>query len=114
MAETNFSLDQGSDFKRLITIKDGAGVPVNLTGRTFAGAAKKDYRAVSASFVLSLNVLDQALFPGQIELTVSAESTRELKIFEASPYLYDIKQIIAGDESILLYGKIFVLPRVTK
>lgn len=114
MAETNFSLDQGSDFKRRITIKDSEDVVVNLTGRTFSGAAKKDYRSPANSFSLTITILDQTSLTGQVELTVPAEDTRDLKIFEPTVYLYDIKQTVSGEESILLYGKMTVSPRVNK
>lgn len=114
MAETNFSLDQGSDFKRRITIKDSDNSALNLTGRTFSGAAKKDYRTPENAFSLNITILDQTSFTGQVELTVLAEDTRDLSIFESTPYLYDIKQTVSGEESILLYGKMTVNPRVSK
>lgn len=114
MTETNFYVDQGSDFKRSITIKDSSGETIDLSGRVFLGAAKKDYRSSSISFHLTLTLLDQTLFPGQLDFTIAAEYTRKLKVFEAVPFIYDIKQVLPGEESILLFGKIYVVPRVTK
>jgi hypothetical protein len=114
MATLNLLADQGSDFLRTITIKDDDGNPLDLTGRTYEGAAKFDYRLPSPSFEFTITLKNQTTNPGEITFLIPASETRDLRIFEATKYFYDVKEVNGSLETLLFSGVITLNPRVTK
>lgn len=114
MADLDFTINQGTDFRRLIRIKHENRTPMDLTGREFVGAVKESYRSIKAVFKLDLRIADQSLEMGDLHLHIPASKTRNLRLNEPTEYYYDIKQILDDEETIILAGRIVVIPRVTR
>ena len=114
MDEINFNVDQGADFRRLIRLKDESRNAIDLSGRIFVGGVKQNFRSNKILFTIELLVQDQVEFPGEIHLRIYADDTRNLRISDPTEFHYDIKQIKSSEETIILAGKIVVVPRVSK
>jgi hypothetical protein len=111
--EINFTVDQGADFRRIIRLKDEQRQPINIIGRTYYGAVKQNFRSTKNLFEISLTVSDETL-TGEIHLHITADHTRNLRISDPTEFFYDIKQFKSSEETIILAGKIIVIPRATK
>jgi hypothetical protein len=107
-------VDQGSDFRRLIKIKNEARELIDISDRVFIGGVKQDYRSTKSLFEISLEISDQETNRGELHLHIAANETRDLRISAPTEYYYDIKQIKDDEETILLSGKLVVVPRVNK
>lgn len=114
---TKFEINQGEDFLRLITIKNDAGVPINLTGHQFRGQGRKKYSdtgtpPISFSFVIDA---DQTANPGQVHMILSAANTAAILISATTVYLYDVEMVDADNKvTRILEGTLVLRPEVTK
>jgi len=106
-------IDQGSDFRRLLKIKNPEGVALDISDRTFTAIVKENYSKKKFLTWIELEKTDQELSPGELHLFISSERTRSLRITDPTIYFYDIKQFFGGEETILISGKIIIQPRAT-
>lgn len=124
MAAANLDLliEQGTTFKRTITVKNSLDVAVDLTGSTFRGQIRKtpSSQTVAATFVCTL--LNQITDTGKVDIVISAENTALIPLATASKplltsenFVYNIEWV-KPDSSVvrILEGLAIVSPEVTK
>jgi hypothetical protein len=120
----NIAINQGADFNTVIQIL-GMNGPVDLIGYKFLGEVKRDtapnaYAVACFEFTL----LDQALYPGQVQWTLTACETEKImtsvvnalqRCRQPTPFLYDVKmEDTEGNVTRILQGTAFVSPEVTQ
>jgi hypothetical protein len=82
---SNIYIDQGSTYSSVIDVKDGNGLPFNLTGYSSRGQIRKSYSSNTAiSFTTNINLPLQ----GKVQVLLIAAQTRAIK---AGRYVYDIE-----------------------
>lgn len=111
-ATYNIVADQGATFSRVITWKNTAGTPINLTGYTAKMQVRTTPSAASAVLTLSTAagsiVLGGAL--GTITLTASAATMN----MDGYNYVYDLELTSGGGEvTRLVMGNFTVRAEVT-
>lgn len=124
MAAANLDLliEQGTTFKRTITVKNSLDVAVDLTGSTFRGQIRKtpSSQTIAATFVCTL--LNQITDTGKVDIVISAENTALIPLATASKplltsenFVYNIEWV-KPDSSVvrILEGLAIVSPEVTK
>ena len=112
-ATYGFTADQGATFNQVITWKDSANAPIDLTGYT---ARMQIRQKVSSSVSLALTTENGRITlgdtDGTITLTVSAS---DMTALPAGPYTYDLELVSgAGIVSRLLMGTFVVRSEVTR
>lgn len=118
----DLNIDQGSDYKLLVTIKDSTGTPVDITNHTFKGEIRPSYssKVLSASF--SFNILDQGVNPGKVEVLLPAADSAAIELKESNSasrsvkaFAYDIESDDGtGARTRWLEGVVNLNPEVTK
>jgi hypothetical protein len=126
----NIHLLQGSDFKRVLTLKNG-DTPVDLTGCEFRGEARATYESASTVFSFGFSIVDAAA--GKVEMTVASTVTAALAAtcepvdvpkklqktalenLPAGYLVYDV-EVVYADDSVqrLLWGGVMVSREVTR
>lgn len=107
----NLTIEQGADFSITLTVKDSAGVVVNLTGYTFAAQFRQTYASTSpiATFTCTCTVPAS----GQIVLSMPNATTGALTAPQSG--VWDLFLTDASLNKIrLLAGSVTVAPRVTR
>jgi len=111
----NLSVDQGTDFFRLLTFKDNLDVPIDLTGFTFEGKGRFNYSDPSAAFTMSFVLRDQVTNTGEVEMWIYKDQTTPININQASRLFYDVERTSAGDiTDRVMQGVITLNPEATK
>ncbi len=112
----DLNINQGSDYSIALTIKDSAGVGIDLTGFEFSGQVKLKYTdeepVLTFAFAIAPN---QTTDKGKVEMTLPREQTEALILTEITQYLYDVEMKNTDDKvKKILEGNAFVTPEVTK
>jgi hypothetical protein len=68
----NMTICQGSDYILGLTIKDAAGVEIDLTGYTFTGQIRKTVSDSTVQASFSFTILDQVTLTGRVDVTLAA------------------------------------------
>ena len=113
-AETyDITADQGATYSIVITYKNSAGSPINLTGYTARMQLRASYASATASLTLTTENGRIALggAAGTITLTVAASVMESL---EAKTYVYDLELIDGSTVIRLLQGLFVNRPNATK
>lgn len=118
----DFLIEQGSTFQRIITIKDSALAPVNLTGWTITGKIRPDPTSATVLETFNVTLANQATSPGQFTVLLSATETSAIAVnaalaarAEPTPYYYDIEALKAdGTTDRVLQGRALISPEVTR
>lgn len=120
IAQTNFDIDQGSDFRLDIELKDADNNPVDLTGALIIGQIRKtaSSKDIEADFIIE----ETNLLLGQFAITLDALTTSQLKCNPSyaayrtiTPFAYDVEIHYAGGKvDRILTGVINVSPEVTR
>lgn len=121
-AEYNITIEQGATFTRTLTLKDGNGAGIDLTGYQFRGYVKESQSATSTLAIFQFTLANQTTSPGVVTAVLPYSDTAALPVPESTKaalknavYLYDIEaQTPAGDVLRLLQGKATVVPEITK
>lgn len=109
---TDICIDQGTDFLRVLTIKDSNGDPIDLTGFSFASQARKRFSDSSPILTFSFSITDAA--GGVVEWTLAKEITEALDLSSPLELFYDVEMNSGSRVTRILQGKITVEPEVTK
>lgn len=106
---SNIYIDQGSTYSSIIDVKDGNGLPFNLTGYTPRGQIRKSYSSSTAiNFVTSINTP----INGKIGMSLTATQTRAMK---PGRYIYDIEIYNSGGHVIrVAEGQVEISPASTR
>lgn len=110
MSYTEITLDQGTTFSKVITLKNDDGSAKNLANNTFTSQIRKSYYTTSLVSNVTVTVTDAA--NGKLTLSLDAANTA---IIKAGRYLYDVK--MTSNTSIVTRvseGIITVTPSITK
>jgi hypothetical protein len=113
-AETyDITADQGATYSIVITYKNTAGSPINLTGYTARMQLRASYASATAALSLTTENGRIALggAAGTITLTVAASVMETL---EAKTYVYDLELINGSTVIRLLQGLFVNRPNATK
>ena len=104
----NILLEEGSTFTRIITIEGAPGVPVDITGYTFAARMKRNLADAVPALTFSIGVSNAAA--GQVLWTATAAQTAALA---PQVHFYDVDMTHAGTTTRILEGQAWVSPSVT-
>lgn len=112
-ATYGFTADQGATFNQVITWKDSANAPIDLTGYT---ARMQIRQKVSSSVALALTTENGRITlggaAGTIDLLVSST---DMTALPSGPYTYDLELVSgSGIVSRLLMGTFVVRSEVTR
>lgn len=112
---TDFQVNQGATFTRLLTIKDDGGAPINLTGYVFGAVGRKKIGdANPAPINFTFQMRDQNTYPGEIYMMLASTALVFLKLKVPTKYLYDCQMTDqAANVTRILEGTITVSPEVT-
>ena len=111
----NLSVDQGTTFARVLTLKDGSNVAIDLTGYTFRGQARAKFSDTNAAFSFTFSLRDQTSETGKVDMKILPASTASLSIIEETTYHYDVEMISGGGDITRIFeGSLTLRPEVTK
>lgn len=108
--------EQGATFTRLVTWKDSAGDPVNLSGYIARMQVRPSVRSEELTLDLTSEnggiVFKSPRSLGQLEVVVAATTTADLT---PGTYAYDLETVsLSGVVTRLLEGKFIVKAEVTR
>tara|TARA_Y100000310_G_scaffold338848_1_gene429677 strand:+ start:767 stop:1117 length:351 start_codon:yes stop_codon:yes gene_type:complete len=107
----DLSIIQGDSFSIRIEIKDGNGVPDDLTGYGVRGHVKNKYADTAALLDLSPTISNAT--SGQVDINVLSSVTKDLPVTEA---VYDVEKYLLSDTADItkiIKGKMLINPEVT-
>lgn len=118
----NLKIEQGTDFYRLLKIKTSIGEPLDLTGCELRGQIRKHPSDKKILAAFSFFILNQTTNMGEVEMTLSAESTSAIPAVRhnsakkiSRELSYDIELVDAvGEVERLIEGIVYLSPEVTK
>jgi len=121
-AVQDITIEQGSNYTAILTIKDNLGAEIDLTGYSFSSSISDETcNAVVASFTFEIR--NQVTYKGQVYWKMSSTVTAGIPtncvsatdVFTTTPYLYDVEMIEpSGSVSRILRGRANVSPEVNK
>ena len=102
-------INQGATFKRIITIADSAGAPLNITGNVFRGQIRKRYTSTEFLAEFLCEITD----PTQGKLGITLTDT-ETSLIPAGDWVYDVEWLNLGMVSRLIEGQAITTAEVTR
>lgn len=107
---SNIFIDQGADFSTTVTVNDGTGSALDLTGYTALAQIRKTYSSTTATAFTASFVSPRTT--GQITIELSDTQTSAL---EEGRYVYDLLITDAvGDKTRVVEGIATVNPGVSR
>jgi hypothetical protein len=118
----DMSISQGSDFTLGVTIKDSAGVPIDLTGHTFSGQIRKTASDSTIQASFSFTLLDQVTDTGRVDIELPAAVSSALLLDKSksasrkiTTMTYDVESEDGSGKIVRwLEGLAKISPEVTK
>ena len=106
----NFSIDQGADFSRTLTVTTDGSTAYDISSLTLQAQMRKSYDSSSATATFTATVVSGT--DGTYKLTLSNLTTADIN---SGRYVYDVELVLA-DSTIekVHYGLITVHPEATK
>ena len=106
----NFSIDQGADFSRTLTVTTDGSTAFDISGRTFTGQMRKSFTSDSSSATFTISIVSGS--DGTYKIQLDNDTTTSL---DDGRYVYDI-EILLADSTVekVHYGIITVNPQATK
>ena len=116
MATTvNLTLDQGTTFRKSLTIKDDSSAVIDITGYTFRGQARASYG--NATTVLAFDFAVRTQTGGNVgivDMSLPASATDALVLKGVTNYVYDVEMVEPGGTVYRLFqGTLAVSPSAT-
>lgn len=102
-------INQGATFKRIITIADSEGAPLNLTGNVFRGQIRKRY--TSEAFLVEFTCVLTEPTAGKL---IIALTDTETSAIPAGDWVYDVEWVNQGMVSRLIEGQAITTAEVTR
>ncbi|HND36774.1 MAG TPA: hypothetical protein PKZ49_09180 [Nitrosomonas sp.] len=113
----NLTIEQGSTFTRLLTIKSG-GTPVNLSGYSFAGQVRRKHsdQKKLAEFTCAVG---SPTSNGQVTISLTATQTSAIPFIydddgNLEVFYYDIEMTVGSTVDRILEGTVTLSPEVTR
>lgn len=114
IAKQNFDIPQGADFLYTITLYNDDETPINLTGYTFRGQARKAYKSSKIEFSFVFALLNQLTDTGSF--TMALPDTFYPGVMESElSFVYDVEMVSSsGVITRVISGTVTVIPEVTR
>ena len=122
-AVNDIELQQGASFIQTLTIKDSLGVPIDLTGETYAGQIRSTSGAIIVWATFTCTVQNQITNTGEVIISLTPTQTAQIPvpvgIVKKTPrYIlegqYDIERTkVGGVVDRILEGKASISGEVT-
>lgn len=107
---SNIFIDQGATFSTTVTIEDGVGSPLDLTGYTALAQIRKTYQSTTATAFTS--TFDSDRTTGLITISLTDSQTSSL---EEGRYVYDLLiSDVSGTKTRVVEGIVTVNPSVSR
>lgn len=107
---SNIFIDQGATFSTTVTIEDGTGSPLDLTGYTALAQIRKTYQSTTATEFTS--TFDSDRTTGLITISLTDSQTTAL---EEGRYVYDLLITdVSGSKTRVVEGIVTVNPSVSR
>lgn len=104
--------DQGSTWRRSLTIKDETGTPKDITGHTFRGMVRQRYEDKSPLFSFTFTITDA--LNGVVEMLLPANFYPSV-MSSTITGVYDVELVYPGGEVERLFGgKFTIYPEATR
>jgi hypothetical protein len=105
----NLTITRGDTESVVVNLKDGANLPINITGRTYRAQIRltKDSSTVATAFICAIT----SAVDGQITCTLNAGDSATLA---AGKYYWDFEENNAGIVTTILAGSVTVLADVSR
>ena len=106
----NFSINQGANLNRTLTVTTDGSTAYDISGLTFSGQMRKSYASESASATFTKSIVSGTAGTYKIQLANSTTTS-----LDEGRYVYDI-EINLNDSTVekVHYGIITVHPQATK
>jgi hypothetical protein len=120
IAQTNFDIDQGSDFRLDVELKDSENAPIDVTNALIIGQIRK---TASSKEVQTSFLIEEGNFAlGKFALILSAATTSKLKCNPSysaykttTLFAYDVEiHYASGKIDRILTGVLNISPEVTR
>ena len=105
----DLQINQGATFKRVITIANTDGTPLNITSNTFRGQIRKRYTSTDVLATFTCTVTDA--FGGKLSIDLTDAETSAIP---AGHWVYDIEWVNGADVARLLEGQAITTAEVTR
>ena len=108
----NIITDQGTTFSRVLTYKDNAGIPINLTNYT----AKMQVRPAtdSSTVLVELSTANGRITLGGALGTITLNAPASVMDFEGGVYVYDLELTTGASVTRVVMGSFTNRAEVTK
>ena len=107
----DITIEQGSDFRRVLTITDQGGTPIDLTGYTFRGQGRKNYQDALPAFTFTFLITGV----GTVSWTLTNDALTSLSLSYDEKFRYDVEMVSSGGiVKRIISGFATVSPEVTK
>lgn len=112
-AKVNLYIEQGATFKRRLTLSDGAGNPLDLTGCKLRMMGRESYDTASTQFEVSTDTSGIVVtLPNTVDITFSDEVTAAMT---APKGVYDLElEWSTGETDRLMQGAYTLSLEVTR
>ena len=106
----NFTIDQGADFSRTLTVTTDGSTAYDISGRTLQAQMRKGFSSSTATASFTCTVVSGSA--GTYKLTLTDTVTAAI---DSGRYVYDVELILANSTIEKVHnGIITVLPEATK
>jgi len=111
---SDLTIKQGSSFRRIITVKNTDGTPVDLTDNIVKSEIRKTHDAITVVQAITTEILLPET-NGEIQLSLTPTETSNLD-FEGTNFVYDlvVRNTITGDVIRILEGRVILALQVTR
>ena len=107
---SNLYIDQGSDFKVVVTLTNQTGTPLNLENFVVKSQFRKSYQS-SQAVTFNVEILEP-FTNGKVRLSLPADTSSGIL---AGRYLYDIEVVnLLGEKRRVLEGLVILTPEITR
>jgi len=106
----NFSIDQGADFSRTLTVTTDGSTAYDISGLTLTGQMRKSFASDNSSATFTTSLVSAT--DGTYKIQLDNDTTSNL---DDGRYVYDV-EITLADSTVekVHYGIITVNPQATK
>ena len=105
----DLQINQGATFKRVITIANTDGTPLNISGNTFRGQIRRRASSEDILATFTCTITDPSGGKLSIDLTDAQTSA-----IPAGDWVYDIEWVNGADVARLLEGQAITTAEVTR
>jgi hypothetical protein len=114
-AKLNLYIEQGATFSKTLTFKDGAGVPIDITGWVFSGQVRRAYSSSDILETFTFVTSNQITNTGEVVVSLTSAETMAIPAdYKVSTYAYDIETTVGATVTRVVEGSVSFSAEVTK